>query len=674
MTVSQTGGTLSTTSETIGFLGNGAYTQTGGTHLVSGTLTLATNAGSLGTYTLNNAAAVLNAGTIVLNSGGTFNQTAGSLVSNLFFQQGGAITGTLTNQGTFIYSSGTFSGRLVNYGTVTLNAPFTAGNGIENDSSLTISPASPVTVNGAGLDNFGNLTLNGGLLAGSGGVTNDIGGVLNAHGTIGPAFTNYGQVISTGLLILSSTSTNFGPIFISGAQGLRANATFTNAGQITLNGGSLSGSGAFINSASGVIQGSGGISSALTNSGGLIVSAASQINVTGAFTSPGYIQLLGAGASLTGGAITNSGTIKGAGQIGNAITNNGVIRAESGELDLGGAVTNSANAQIQAAAGNMVFLTQGLATNAGTVALSGGAFDNNSQPLSNASTGIINGYGTLRTGGLTNAGKLNVGEGNMDVFGNVVNNGTIGIQGGRFLTFFGNVSGSGSYTGTGTATFLAALSPGNSPATVSFGGNMNLTASSALNIELGGATPGTQYDQVHLAGQLSLSGTLSVSLINGFTPARLNKFDILDWGTRSGAFSSVQLPTLGGALGWNVSNLYSTGLLSVIDLNRLPGDMNLDHQITAADLPLIEKALVDAPGYESLVGVSAADLAIIGDADESGTFDNGDLQGLLNELIHGTSFVAGSAPPLTVPEPASIVLLGLGVLAIPSRTSHRRSR
>ena len=164
--------------------------------------------------------------------------------------------------------------------------------------------------------------------------------------------------------------------------------------------------------------------------------------------------------------------------------------------------SNTASGVIQAATGNTVMVLQGLSSNAGTIALTGGAFDNNNHTLTNASTGIINGYGTLRTGGLTSTGKLNVGEGNLDVLGSVVNNGTIGIQGGRFLTFFGNVSGSGSYTGTGTATFLAALSPGNSPATVSFGGNVDLTSSATLNIELGGTTPGTQYDQLHVAGSL----------------------------------------------------------------------------------------------------------------------------------------------------------------------------
>src|SRR5207244_10015880 len=134
--------------------------------------------------------------------------------------------------------------------------------------------------------------------------------------------------------------------------------------------------------------------------------------------------------------------------------------------------------------------------------------------------------------------------------------------------------GSGSYTGPGTARFLAALSPGNSPASVSFSGNVELSSASTLNIELGGTTPGTQFDHVTVAGQLALDGALAVSLIN-FTPAEGNSFDILDWGSLSGTFSSIQLPTLSGDLQWNTSQLNTTGTLSVV----LLGDFNLDGRV-----------------------------------------------------------------------------------------------
>src|SRR5262249_48290540 len=157
--------------------------------------------------------------------------------------------------------------------------------------------------------------------------------------------------------------------------------------------------------------------------------------------------------------------------------------------------------------------------------------------------------------------------------------------------------------------------------------------------------------------QMVFGGSLQVSLLNGFVPTRLNKFDLIDWSTHAGTFSALQLPALGGSLAWNTSNLYQTGTLSVVDLNKLPGDLNLDHQITSADLTLLLQALVDPTAFENQYGISAADLAIVGDANESGTFDNADIQGLIGELLNGTSFSAGSAPDLNpVPEPSALFL------------------
>src|SRR5207245_2909730 len=111
-----------------------------------------------------------------------------------------------------------------------------------------------------------------------------------------------------------------------------------------------------------------------------------------------------------------------------------------------------------------------------------------------------------------------------------------------------NVNGSGNYTGTGTVVYLGSFSPGNSPASISFAGSVDLTGSSSLEMELGGLAVGTQYDQVGVAGQLALSGTLLVSLINNFAPSAGQAFDILDWGSLTGTFASLQLPTLSGGL------------------------------------------------------------------------------------------------------------------------------
>jgi hypothetical protein len=284
---------------------------------------------------------------------------------------------------------------------------------------------------------------------------------------------------------------------------------------------------------------------------------------------------------------------------------------------------------------------QGMSSNSGMISLMGGAFDNNNRTLQNL--GTINGHGTLRTGGLTNTvGRLiSVGGGDMDVLGSVVNNGVISIQSGQSAYFFGAVSGSGSFTGTGTAVFLNSLSPGTSPALVNFAGNA--TIESSLAMELGGITAGTGYDKIDVEGALSVGGQLTVSLIGGFTPGAGNQFDLLDWGTLSGTFSALQLPGLGSSLAWDTSQLYTTGVLSVV--STLPGDYNGNGAVDAADYVLFRQGgplanEVDTPGT-----VNAADY------DEwRSRFGN-----------PGSGAAAGLNDQSAVPEPTSFLLLAVAV-------------
>jgi hypothetical protein len=268
-------------------------------------------------------------------------------------------------------------------------------------------------------------------------------------------------------------------------------------------------------------------------------------------------------------------------------SNTGVIRASGGELDFSATgIGTSTQSQIQVLAGSTINFLQGLPTNSGTISLFGGTFENSGKTLNNS--GTINGYGTIRTSGLTNnSGRLiSIGEGNMDVVGAVTNNGVISIESGRTAYFFNNVSGSGSFTGTGTAVFLASLAPGNSPAQVNFAGSAVLGGGTSLNMELGGTTVGTGYDKIDVESQLSIGGGLSVSLINGFHPAPWSTFDLLDWGTLAGTFSSINLPTL--AVGqWDTSNLYVDGTLSV----TLGGDFNHDGMVDSADYVVWRKGL-----------------------------------------------------------------------------------
>ena len=87
------------------------------------------------------------------------------------------------------------------------------------------------------------------------------------------------------------------------------------------------------------------------------------------------------------------------------------------------------------------------------------------------------------------------------------------------------------------------------------------TATGTLQLEIGGTTPGSGFDTLAIAGNVTLDGTLDVSLFGGFTPAAGDVFDLLDWaGTLTGTFDELLLPP--GS--WDTSQLYQTGELRFV--------------------------------------------------------------------------------------------------------------
>jgi hypothetical protein len=133
---------------------------------------------------------------------------------------------------------------------------------------------------------------------------------------------------------------------------------------------------------------------------------------------------------------------------------------------------------------------------------------------------------------------------------------------GAALEFRNNVNGAGSFTGQ--IMIDGVFSPGNSPAAVSLD-SLDLPGTSILKMEIAGLAAGSQYDQLNLTGLLQLAGKLQVVLINpGFTPAVGEQFDLLNAPTIGGQFSSISLPALPTGLSWDSSQLYSSGVISVV--------------------------------------------------------------------------------------------------------------
>ena len=110
-------------------------------------------------------------------------------------------------------------------------------------------------------------------------------------------------------------------------------------------------------------------------------------------------------------------------------------------------------------------------------------------------------------------------------------------------------------TGIGSAnnvTYNGGFSPGHSPAEVFLRGTTSLAAANTLFIELGGLTPGGQFDRLSSTGTVNVDGTLDVSFINGFVPANGDSFEIIGASAVNGTFDMTNLPTLPLGLEWDV--------------------------------------------------------------------------------------------------------------------------
>jgi hypothetical protein len=140
----------------------------------------------------------------------------------------------------------------------------------------------------------------------------------------------------------------------------------------------------------------------------------------------------------------------------------------------------------------------------------------------------------------------------------------------------GTLGGQGALAGGGKRVIEGRVAPGNSPGCVTDQGNVVFEGSSRLEIEIGGATPCSGHDQYSVNQSLTLNGaTLNVVLFGGFTPQAGQSFDILNWGTLTGTFGRVNLPALPQGLSWDTSELYTQGVLAVVDPSTSNADVPL---------------------------------------------------------------------------------------------------
>lgn len=536
-------------------------------------------------------------GTLVINSGGKVVAGGMSIGAQGSLSVAGG-TLQLLSPTISLNATGQFNW---NAGTVRFMNPFTLGSGMLGNTQLLVAGQTLEAATSFAIGAGSQLQLAGGTLGGTGTLLNS--GYLSGFGTIAGSggFSNNGLLAqSGGNMVLSNTGPNANNgnwDLLSGFQlQLDAGATLVNRGFLNLNSGQVSGAGTLANAAGGVIGGRGVISTVFSNAGALAIDSGTT-SITRAFTNSGQIQLSSSTALLSGGIVTNSGRIEGIGRVSNAITNNGTVEAIGGTLTLAGSLTNTSAGVIAAGNGARVLVNAGLASNAGQIQLAGGTFDNNGASLANAATGVISGYGTLHADSLANDGKMLLSGGTSAVRANLVANGNsqivlsgnsnttfygavevksgaeLRVSQGSVATFFGQVNqrNGALFTGTGAKNYESGLAVGNSPGLGTDAGSVSFGSANVYEAEIGGTNPGDalgtgiQFDRYVVGGTLTFGGTLKVVQYGGFAPQAGQSFDLFDWSTRQGQFSTIDFTAapLANGLTWDTSHLYTDGTITV---------------------------------------------------------------------------------------------------------------
>ena len=287
----------------------------------------------------------------------------------------------------------------------------------------------------------------------------------------------------------------------------------------------------------------------------------------------------GPGRSFTGALRVNSGIVelKGAGEF-----TSGPLTLEGGEVRMGAAQTLVLNSSGNSLAGGQLDIP-GTVTQRSEIEFK--------SYVQSTATMITARHATLRFDGTyenMGGGSLVLTEGTNDVYGKVINTGTISVTGGATTIFYEDVVQNGTLrvskagTLTSTAIFLGALSgsgaisgggnlflegdlrPGNSPGLLSIDASVGLSNTTNTIMEIGGLNGGTEYDQLVVTGGLTADGGLILQLVDGFTPSAGDRFDILTFGSLSGAFSTIVLPALADGLLWQQSTSPTSMAFAVV--------------------------------------------------------------------------------------------------------------
>lgn len=171
----------------------------------------------------------------------------------------------------------------------------------------------------------------------------------------------------------------------------------------------------------------------------------------------------------------------------------------------------------------------------------------------NAANGVVLNFGRNITG------RGTIVSGNTLATASIINGDVLGDSFANYLEFTGYVKGVGNFN---NVAFSGTFAPGLSPALLTVG-NVILSSSNVLDIELGGMNRGSQFDAFDITGTMKFGGELKLSYINAFSASLGNQFNIFD-GATTGSFATFNFPPLANGWQWDTSLLYTQGIVQVV--------------------------------------------------------------------------------------------------------------
>ncbi len=438
----------------------------------------------------------------------------------------------------------------------------TANTAIFFSATSAISGTGGIVKSGAGAVNFNNgMTYSGGLTITDGTVITNSSGT--SSGASGPFGTGTLTLQNGTLRATGTTGRNYynavniaGNFTFGGGTGTGAQSFLATAGNsTTLSVSSTLNTFADVTFAQNIIgSGTGALAPRLAKSGAAtLVLSGSNSNIGGFTVTAGVLEF--------GGVSTMGGTV--GGSVGSYV-------ADFFKLD-GGTIRFTSTVNSTPLTGNRGFT---LGAGGGTIEVSTGVILNANGRFVESAPGatlVKTGSGTyiMGAGTSTYTGATTVSQGTLliDATANLTNSavtvaagatfGGLGTAGGP-VTVNGTLSPGITSTGTSATDF----------GTFTVANSLTLGSSSAVTLQLGGVGLGN-YDRIAGITNLTLDGTVTISLSNGYVVGFGDSFQLFAW---SGSLDStgfvlgtdLLLPTLTGGLSWDTSSFLTNGTITAV--------------------------------------------------------------------------------------------------------------